>query len=109
MKPAIPVLLFEYLQIEKIKSIDSNTTAFRRDPIPSFMIIVRWDANDAGSDEGQKVNDETTSRARSLAQGASEIVARNAVLSDSQRLGYSNYGMWFHDIWVSRSSLYCCM
>ena len=93
MDQAIPVLLFDYLLLDKIKSIDSNCTAFRRELAPSIQIMVKWAVNNAGSDEGQKVNDENIFRARNFCQGLCEIVARHAVLTDSQRLGYSNYGM----------------
>lgn len=81
-----PSVLFEYLPVTKINSVDISATAFRRQLSPNVLVMLKWDGTAP----------EKTYEARSLVNELADIFSTSQDgLSASEKLGYSNYG---HDI-----------
>ena len=78
-----PSVLFEYLPISKINSVNTSATAFRRQTAPNVLVMLKW----AGSAP------EKTYEARGIVTEIADIFASSQDgLSDSEKLGYVNYG-----------------
>ncbi|KAJ3530515.1 hypothetical protein NMY22_g8542 [Coprinellus aureogranulatus] len=81
-----PSVLFEYLPIAKIHSVDTSATAFRRQTSPNVLVMIKWDGSAP----------ERTYEAKGLVTELADIfTASQEGLSASEKLGYSNYG---HDV-----------
>ncbi|TEB23723.1 hypothetical protein FA13DRAFT_1797769 [Coprinellus micaceus] len=81
-----PSVLFEYLPVSKINSVTTSATAFRRQTAPNVLVMLKWDGSAP----------EKTYEARGIVTEIADIFASSQDgLSDSEKLGYVNYG---HDI-----------
>ncbi|GLB44343.1 putative oxygen-dependent FAD-linked oxidoreductase family protein [Lyophyllum shimeji] len=77
-----PNLGFEYFPLDKITSVPKGTTAFRRDPTPSVLILNMWKEN----------TEENTQRGRRVAHELADIIAGGqAGVTAAQKMGYANY------------------
>ncbi|KAH0579527.1 hypothetical protein H2248_002381 [Termitomyces sp. 'cryptogamus'] len=75
-------ILFEYFPLAKINAVSSNSTAFRRDPTSSVLVLMNWKEN----------TEENAERGRIVAHElANFIVDGQQGVSPTQILGYSNY------------------
>ncbi|KAG6918723.1 hypothetical protein DXG01_012208 [Tephrocybe rancida] len=75
-------VVFEYLPLSKISAVPAGTTAFRRDPTPSVLVLGIW----------KEDTEENTERGRKVAHELASIVAGGQEgVTEAQSLGYSNY------------------
>ncbi|KAF8060169.1 hypothetical protein FPV67DRAFT_1674133 [Lyophyllum atratum] len=75
-------LAFEYFPLGKISSVPQGTTAFRRDPTPSVLVLNLWKENTV----------ENTERGRAIAHELAQIVTGGqSGVSETQSMGYGNY------------------
>lgn len=82
-------IIYEYIPLQKIKSVPSDATAFRRELVSSILVNLSWD---------QKLQDRTA-EARKYAYEIAAILAGDASdLTNAESLGYSNYGQFFASI-----------
>ncbi|KAF5378484.1 hypothetical protein D9615_007137 [Tricholomella constricta] len=75
-------VVFEYFPLGKISSVPQGTTAFRRDPTPSVLVVGLW----------QEDSEANTERGRTLSHELARIVSSGqSGVTETQTLGYSNY------------------
>lgn len=96
-------ILFEYFPLAKISAVPLDSTAFRRDPTASILVLVMWNED----------TKENSDRARDVAYELAEVVVEGQQgVSSTQSMGYSNYGkvlvteFWFIAHACKRSR--CC-
>ncbi|KAG5651060.1 hypothetical protein H0H81_010042 [Sphagnurus paluster] len=82
-KPGLKVnIVFEYFPLGKVISVPQGTTAFRRDPTPTLLLMAQWEET-SGID---------TERAREITHEITSIVAGTQTeLLEAERFGYGNY------------------
>ncbi|KAH6909364.1 FAD binding domain-containing protein [Coprinopsis sp. MPI-PUGE-AT-0042] len=79
-----PAVLAEYFPLEKINSVPTTETAFRRERKTYIVTIISW-PNSEGEDK--------TARARAIARELDIILSKGQGISESTKLGYANYDM----------------
>ncbi|KAG6889276.1 hypothetical protein C0992_005800 [Termitomyces sp. T32_za158] len=75
-------ILFEYFTLAKISAVPTDSTAFRRDPTASILVLVMW----------KEDTKENSDRAKSVAHELADLVVEGQHgVSPTQIMGYSNY------------------
>ena len=75
--------MFEYISLAKVNSVPISATAFRRQLSPNVLTVLQWDGGAS----------EKTGEAKSLIAELEDVFVRGQDgLSDSDKLGYTNYG-----------------
>ncbi|KAF8226547.1 FAD binding domain-containing protein [Tricholoma matsutake] len=80
-------LIFDYLPLQKIRSVPDGMTAFRREEVVEVFVLMTWKAEE--DEEGRY-----TDQARVIAHEIAEIVHKGQqkmLITESESLGYSNY------------------
>ncbi|TEB23718.1 hypothetical protein FA13DRAFT_1797762 [Coprinellus micaceus] len=79
-------VIFEYVPLTKVNSVPISATTFRRQLSPNVLASLQWDGGAP----------ERTGEAKSLIAELEDVFVRGQDgLSDSDKLGYTNYG---HDV-----------
>ncbi|KAH6909363.1 FAD binding domain-containing protein [Coprinopsis sp. MPI-PUGE-AT-0042] len=79
-----PAVLTEYLPLDKINSVPTTQTAFRRERASNIVTVISWPHSE-GEDK--------TPRARTLYGELDHILTQGQGISGSAKLGYANYDM----------------
>lgn len=95
-------VIFEYVPLTKVNSVPISATAFRRQLSPNILASLRWDGGAP----------ERTGEAKNLIAELEDVFVRGQDgLSDSDKLGYTNYGhgQFYSLRWIVRTRCLCSL